>query len=572
MRIDRHDGLFVAYIKFEDRQLFKDAGWRWNARQKKWVTTDDRKVEPFYKHTIGSAREYFDNKRNLIDESLAEDYQHKFPAPDGLEYKPFQQAGIAFALKRKDTLFADPPGLGKTVQSIGVSNVDQSSRVLSIVPASLMKMWEREWRRWDIHGRSVGIIQVKTRTKTENGKVVKRWLEYIWPDTDIVILNYEMVSKFRSYIEAVDWALLIVDESHYLKNGKTQRTVNILGGGRGKKNIKPIEAKRRLFLTGTPITKRPIDLWPTCKAFDPDGLGKNWTSFVYRYCGAYETHFGTDTTGSSNLDEFQDKLRMSFMVRRNKESVLKELPPKTRQVIELPNEGLRRIIERENDSVRELLEEFEKVLGNPKKESKEIKLEDIPELIEKRFGHLSHLLFDERVEQMAPGERVLFEHMAEIRKELAIAMVPMVCQYVERLLDADEKVILFCYHKDVAEELKQHYPDCAFITGSVPNHKRQAEVDKFQDDESCRVFIGNITAAGVGHTLTASTNVVFAELSWLPSELEQAEDRAWRIGQLNAVLIHLLVVEGSLGARMVESIVEAMKIINQALDKRPDFT
>ena len=134
------------------------------------------------------------------------------------------------------------------------------------------------------------------------------------------------------------------------------------------------------------------------------------------------------------------------------------------------------------------------------------------------------------------------------------------------MVEGGEKVILFCYHKEVASHFKKSFNNCAFVTGDTPTEKRQDEVDRFQDDPDCMVFIGNLNAAGVGYTLTASSIVVFAELSWIPSDLEQAEDRAWRIGQDNAVLIQYLVVDGSLDARMIEVVIQRIEEISQALD------
>ncbi len=142
----------------------------------------------------------------------------------------------------------------------------------------------------------------------------------------------------------------------------------------------------------------------------------------------------------------------------------------------------------------------------------------------------------------------------------------MVVEHVNRLVRAGEKVILFCYHKEVAAHFRRSFNNHAFVTGSTPTAQRQDEVDRFQEDPDCMVFIGNIAAAGVGYTMTASSIVVFAELSWLPNEMEQAEDRAWRIGQLNSVLVQHLVVDGSLDARMAEVLVDRMETLTNALD------
>ena len=154
-----------------------------------------------------------------------------------------------------------------------------------------------------------------------------------------------------------------------------------------------------------------------------------------------------------------------------------------------------------------------------------------------------------------------------MREEVALAKVPLVVAHVKSLIDAGEPVIVFGYHKSVIAALKKEFPGCSVVTGQTPPNKRQAQIDRFQDGETA-VIIGNILAMGVGFTLTRARMVVFAELDWVPSLIEQAEDRAWRIGQVNAVLVQHLVVDGSIEARQVIVIVERMGTIYRALDSR----
>ena len=225
-------------------------------------------------------------------------------------------------------------GLGKTIQAIGTINADPLARnILIVCPASLKLNWQREFAKWDTKNLSYGVVTPKTKT---------------FPGLDVVIINYELMSKWQEDLRCREWSVLIIDEAHYIKNPKALRSQEIFGRKKvvketrddatGEISVKikealdPIKAKRRLFLTGTPIVNKPIELWPMIHALDPEGLGKSKMKYAFRYCGAHHNGFGWDFTGSSNLDELQEILRSKFMVRRLKKDVLKELPPKRRQV------------------------------------------------------------------------------------------------------------------------------------------------------------------------------------------------------------------------------------------------
>lgn len=588
MRIEKQGDLFVAIIKFEERLAFKHGGWEWNVNLRKWTTTSLHKANEFRGFAVGEARDaleaYHRGEGAVIAASMATDNQDiLIPAPEGLSYLPFQRAGIAYALSRHlptgDVLIADPPGLGKTIQAIGVNNCSRRRPrdVLIVCPASLKKNWKREFTKWDVHGLTIGIVETKQRDKLgadgqpmrkphpsgdpkRLGPKIKETYD-IFPDTDVVIINKEMFERHATKLKGFDWDLMIIDEADAFCNPKAKTSMHIWGGGKGKNRVKPITAGKRIFLTGTPMHKSPINLWPFVRAMDPKGLGRDWHTFVERYCDAFENFGGLDVSGASNLKELNIKLRNSMMVRRDKKEVLKELPPKRREIVLLPDDGLLKQVEQEMSVARKLLAAYENMMG--------IERDD------QFFSALNHLYegtegkdYDEIVDMMGSRFSVSFEEFSAYRKALAIAKAPLVVEHVKRLVKAGEKVILFCYHKEVAAYLKKSFNNCAFVTGSTPTHARQAEVDRFQEDPDCMVFIGNIAAAGVGFTLTASSIVVFAELSWLPNEMEQAEDRAWRIGQINAVLVQHLVVDGSLDARMAEVLIERMDTITNALDPK----
>jgi hypothetical protein len=151
----------------------------------------------------------------------------------------------------------------------------------------------------------------------------------------------------------------------------------------------------------------------------------------------------------------------------------------------------------------------------------------------------------------------------------ALAKVPAVVSHLESLLEAGEKVVCFAHHRDVIAQIMEAIPQSVCLTGGMEIEERQAAVDRFQTDDDCRLFVGSITAAGVGITLTASSSVVFAELDWVPGNISQAEDRCHRIGQTESVLVQHIVLEDSLDAKLAQTIVSKQRVIDQALDVEP---
>lgn len=320
--------------------------------------------------------------------------------------------------------------------------------------------------------------------------------------------------------------------------------------------FQPIKAKRKIFLSGTPILNRPKELFTIAKACAPQRFSNYW-SYATRYCGGHRGRFGFDDTGATNLDELQEILRTEFMVRRLKADVLKELPAKIRQVVEFPANGASAAIKHEQATMRaqmnaltplRLAVELAKASDNPAD-------------------------YKAAVERLRDGASHAFQEIAAARRDTAIAKIPYV---LEHLRNCSGKVIVFAHHKAVIDALMADLGDAAVkITGDTEMHARQRAVDRFQTDPSCLFFVGNIKAAGVGLTLTASSHVVFAELTYTPSDIQQAEDRAHRIGQRNSVLVQHLVLEGSIDANMSRAIVEKMGVIEKALDDEvvmPDLT
>lgn len=595
IRFDRVNGKFTTRLPngksgctFQQRFVFMRAKWTFDKTNGAWTTTNVEYAKELNGYAVGAAKEHLDNVRlleqQIVAASWAEDTDTVFPSPEGLTYMPFQKAGIEYALERAATLIADPPGLGKTIQAIGVHNARRAKKILVICPASLKVNWNREWVKWDVHGVSTGIAHSKTRTKTVNG-VTDRWTEYNFPDTDMVVVNYDMLDTFDDQIKSIEWDLIIADECHLLKSPEAVRTMCVFGGKRkalrkdGKlvraaKTYTPIMYRKLLLLTGTPILSRPIELWNILRACDPKGLGASWSAFAYRYCDAEDGYFGVEAKGASNLEELSRILRERFMVRRDKRAVLKELPDKTREPIMLPQDKLEKIVKKEKTRMETALLAYEKVLGIDTEDSafRFIQIfEDLGEKLEQAIDAQTgeEPDWDKAIKSLSPPDQIMFTEMSEAREEVALAKVGMVTDHVKKLVESEEPVILFAYHKSVVKALQERLTaagvSVGVITGNVDSKKRQKIVDDFQSGKY-DVILGNIVAMGVGFTLTRGRFVVFAELDWVPSMMEQAEDRAWRHGQLNAVIAQYLLVDGSIESIMAVSILQKMGVIMEALD------
>jgi SWI/SNF-related matrix-associated actin-dependent regulator 1 of chromatin subfamily A len=438
----------------------------------------------------------------------------ELPCPDGRDYLGYQRAGIAYALAHPGCLIADEMGLGKTIQAIGLVNASPDVRsVLVVCPASLKLNWRNEFQAWSTRFLSIAVFPAKA---------------------DITIVNYDILKKLPA---DASWDLLILDEAHYAKNPKAQRTKLAQAISR--------RCKRTLALTGTPILNKPIEMWPILQMvapahFDPPGNvkgksvgageGAGFFRFAKRYCNAHQERVSNSKTvwvfdGASNLSELQEKLRSTCMVRRLKADVLRDLPAKRRQVIAIGN-GC-------ND--------------------------------EEDYGDIG----DDYETAHKRVQKIAFEDFSRVRHEQALRKIPAAIEHIRDAVDSSGKVVVFAHHHDVIDALMAGLGDLGAVKldGTMTDATaRQASVERFQTDPSCHVFVGSLKAAGVGHTLTASAHVVFVELDWTPAILKQAEDRCHRIGQTESVLVQHLVLEGSIDAKMAKLITEKQNISDMALD------
>ena len=536
--LTRDGGAIIWTGPFETRDVAKSAGMRWNADWRRWTTTDlsvAAKLCRYADETLRPELETLaDAHAEAVTASRAEDADLTIPVPDGLAYRPFQKAGIAYASQRQATLLGDEMGLGKTVQVAGLLNLrPEIRRVVIICPATLRLNWQRELERWLVTTRTIGIATTK-----------------VWPDTDIVIANFDVAWRKRvvEHLHAETWDLAVVDEAHFCKNPKAKRTQAIVGSDRDGGGIR---ATVRLVLTGTPIPNRPVELFAPLRWLDPS---VTFWAYVQRFCNARNGRFGWDFSGASNLGILQDELRSSVMVRRLKQDVLTELPAKERQVVEVPPAN------GDAGAVR-----AEQVLVTRHK----AQITALSEAVMRAEASDDDSDYDMAVLRLIDARRVAFDELSVVRHQTSVAKVPTVVAHVTALLDGGvEKVVLFGHHHDVISGLRAGLGDYdpVVVTGKTPLAARQAAVDRFQTTPDCRVFLGSIGACGTGITLTAASHVVFAELDWTPANVTQAEDRCHRIGQRGSVLVQHIVLAESIDVRMAKTLVRKQSVLDRALD------
>jgi len=561
MRLYKKEKAFVFECEFEERHTPKEANFIWHPRPcykkgcqacrygvgKNWWTSYEDNAIQLIEYADEDTRKYLEGwqkeKEDRIAASKAKTANIDVPTPDGLSLYPFQKAGVKFLAEHKNALLADKFGLGKTLQVIGLINyLQEINKVLIVCPASMKLVWKSEIEKWFIKKIPVFIVNDYKGRLPQRQKI-------------IIIVNYEVFSrknKMREQIRNQEYDLLVLDEAHYIKHGsKTNRGKYIIGGG--KERIKPIKAKRNIFLTATPITNRPIELWPLIHFLDRE----NWNNYIWytkRFCGAYMGDFGWEVSGASNLDELQERLRSTIMIRRSQKDVLPELPSKTRQVIEISAPELEEIIKKEWETYQKVKEAVRKA----REQLQEIKNTESEE-------------YREAVKKLKKAQSVAFEEIALIRKETAVRKIPFVIEYLREVAENEEKVIVFAHHKVMIDALIRAFGSKAVkIDGSTPQKERMEAINRFQNDPNTQFFIGSILACGTGITLTASSFVLFAELDWVPANMAQAEGRALRIGQKSHVLVQYIVIEGSIDAEMAKTLARKEEIINIALDQLGD--
>lgn len=421
----------------------------------------------------------------------------------------YQRTGAKFLAENPAAFLADEQGLGKTIQVIAACDMLGLTKVVVICPAIAKINWRREFEKWGTVEREVKVFSYDKMTQS---KEVRNEIAKFEPD------------------------VIVLDEAHYLKNRQAKRTKYLYGQFcRGDGLVR--FADRVWLLSGTPLPNDVSDFWTHLKAIWQYPL--NFTDYTLYFCKTWNGQFGLKVLGNKaeRMAEFKTILS-SILLRRKAENVLKELPPLWWQDTVVEVDGWSDMAHVESDHERQAVE---LILQNAVTQ-----------------GDLS-----DKLGEIAP-------HMASLRRLTALAKAkPIAAQLAGELRDnAYEKVVVFAYHKAALEALREGLAEFnpAYIVGGLGNQERQAEIDRFQTDATCRVFIGQITACSTAITLTAANQVVFAEMDWVPAVNAQASKRCHRIGQSKPVIVRSFALANSTDEVVARTLAKKAQMISEALD------
>jgi SWI/SNF-related matrix-associated actin-dependent regulator of chromatin subfamily A-like protein 1 len=423
--------------------------------------------------------------------------------------KPFehQKEAIIKLLENNKFILADDMGLGKTSAAIVASIEAKPNKTLVICPASLKQNWKREIENYT--DKPIYICE---------GKKYEDSADYVIINYDIMKNFHSLKSKEETIIQKSKFDLVIIDESHYIKSPQASRT----------KLINDIckDINKIWLLTGTPLTSRPIDYFNLLSLVDSP-VSRNWMAYVKRYCAGYQFTVGMNkvwnVNGASNLDELRERTS-PLLLRRLKENVL-DLPEKIITPVYLTLKS------KEYENV--MGEYFDWVKNNPK-ESKSLSVQ--------------------------------FTKLMKVRQIIADEKVKNTIELIQNTLEQERKVIVFSNFTGSLNKIYEHFKKNAVkLDGSSTTKQRQDSVDKFQNEDKIKVFVGNIKAAGVGITLTSGDVVIFNDLSFVPADHSQAEDRAYRIGQKNSVSVLYPIFENTIEGIIYDMLDRKKKIISTVL-------
>lgn len=439
----------------------------------------------------------------------------------------YQREGICFGLEHKRIIIGDEPGLGKTLQSIGIVDTANAYPCLVICPSSLKINWQREFEK--LTDKSALVLDNNVRTTW--GYLLSMGVH------QVAIVNYESLRKFfvwdirggkqfrlkdvvfNPQIQA--FKSIIIDESHRVKDPSAQQTIFTKGLSVGKDWC--------ILLSGTPVVNRPEDLIAQLSIMNRLGEFGGRAKFMADYC--------TDPKGKTAepavpLSELSRQLYDTCMIRREKAKVLPQLPDKTRVdlYIEISND-------KEYNLAAEDLAAY---------------LQEYTECTDWEIRR-----------KMRMEALVKFMTLRSLATKGKIAQA---VDFIRTFLDSGKKLIVFCSLHEIVDELQKVFPRAVTVTGRDSAVNKQASVDAFQNNPNVQLIICSIKAAGVGLTLTAASDVAFIELAWTYADCCQCEDRAHRIGQKDNVTCYYLLGRGTIDHTIYRLIHRKKSIANEIMN------
>lgn len=414
------------------------------------------------------------------------------PATFTGELMPFQEEGLAFLCYNSRTLLADEMGLGKTIQALAYLSRTKRFPALIIAPAHLCGNWKREISKF-LHNEDGSPLRVHE---------IHGLTPYPLPDAQIVLCHYLLLRGWKKALPDYAFSCVLFDEIQELRRTGTEKY--------SAASLIAEKADTVIGLSGTPIYNRGAEIWSVMNILDYHALG-DFESFTRAWCYGY----GNNLVQKPEL--LGEHLRNEgLMLRRTKEEVLPQLPPKRRLVQE---------IDFDDALYQEMLMPALSLL--PK--------------LEENISAFTRSALEEQISQRE-------------RQATGLAKAPYVAAFVKALLEAEAHVLLFAHHHQVMDQykrlLKSEKP--VFITGRETSNQKQAALDTFMEGKTNLCVVSLRAAAGLN--LQRADCVVFGEMDWSPAIHSQAEDRAHRLGQRDSVLCYYLVSPKGSDQSMMEAL------------------
>lgn len=444
----------------------------------------------------------------------------------GLPLLPYQRAGVEYASQARRCFIADDMGLGKTLQAIATLETTMTYPAVIVCPPNLVLNWAKEYAKW-----------------LPNRKVVTVTNRKDFPDTEyeVLVIGYSNIQTWQKQLSNHNG--YVFDESHYIKSPTAQRTKSAIKIAKSAPQDGVV-----LCLTGTPITNRPAEYGPQLDALGKlDDFGGLW-GFYRRYCGAFRDRFGQwNISGHSHMDELNEKLRGNCYIRRTKEQVLLDLPPVRHNPVYVngTDAAMREYKKAEDDIVEYLVEQARRIAEEIGKSPKSAAV-------------LARI--------KAEYNQALVE-MSVLRRLSAKAKMPAAMEIIEQHIEAGQKVVIAAHHRDIVDELAAKFGNLK-IQGGMDIEDVEACKSRFQEEPvgTAPVMVLSIQAAKTGHTLTAAQDVIFMELPWTPSDLDQTYSRCHRLGQKGSVVVTYLLCEGTIDEHMFDLIEKKRSIVDAATE------
>ena len=542
-----------------------------------------------YRKSQEKAIMVFAPKNAVLTNFLIEDYNNvevdfkKYEEKSGRNVYEHQKEAVKFLLSRKKGILALDMGYGKTFSAILAALEGDYKHILVISPSSVKKTWENElktlvdedditivqgskWKdakftiiNYDILDNFYKIptqtIKKKELNVDEEGKVVHEYKE-----KEIVSRSKKIIEEAmaESQLFQAQYDLIIIDEAHRLSNSTSGR-FKILSDLVKRSNPKGI-----FELTGTMITNSSKNLYNLLKIIDLP-ITKDWQFYMTRYCGAKLFYKKNERNAYTALFCNEVNKPDWFHLSNDEKKRLDEILEKKCKKMCIPGEDtnmeeLKEIIK--PFYLRRLKEEFENIVD---KRIKYLHYEMTPE---EKNSYES--LWDEYVSLQEDKEKAekykKLEETSLMRQWLADKMIPRTIDLARKCIDLNHKIVIFCaYDNEINKFIEEFGDACVYHNGKLTEKKKNEAVEKFQNDDSVKVFIGNIISAGVGLTLTAGTVAIFNNFSFVPADNLQCEDRIHRINQTKPCTIYYQSFNDTYFDKMLEIVHNKEEVIDKII-------